>query len=80
MEALNPNRRRKMRKLLLGAIAAVTLFTAAVPAMAQVGFYVGPGGVRIGAPYHHRYYDYYGRPGFYHGYGAYHRWRHWRHW
>jgi hypothetical protein len=63
----------------MSAIAAVTLF-AAVPAMAQVGLYVGPGGVRIGVPYHHHYYDYYGRPGFYHGYGPYHRWHHWRHW
>jgi hypothetical protein len=78
MEALNL-RRRKMRKLLLGAIAAVTLFAAAAPAMAQLGFYVGPDGVRIGAPYHHRYYDYYGRPG-YRGYGPYHRRHYWRHW
>ena len=31
-----------------------TPFTAAVPAMAQVGFYVGPGGVRIGDWHHWR--------------------------
>ena len=66
-----------MRKLLVSAIAAVTLLAAAVPAMAQVGFYVGPGGVRLGAPYYHRhYYNYYGRPRF----DRYHRWHHWRHW
>ena len=70
-----------MRKLLLSAIAAVTLVAAAVPAMAQVGFYVGPDGVGIGAPYHHpRYYDYHGGPGFYRGYGPYHRWHEWRRW
>lgn len=72
-----------MRKLVLGAIAAATMFGAAVPAMAQVGFYAGPGGVGIdlGAPYYGGYYDYYGGPGFYRGYGwPYHRWHHWRHW
>jgi hypothetical protein len=69
-----------MRKLLLSAIAAVTLVAAAVPAMAQVGFYVGPGGVGIGAPYHHRYYDYRRGPGFYRGHGPYHRWHDWRRW
>lgn len=65
-----------MRKLLVSAVAVVTLLAAAVPAVAQVGFYVGPGGVRIGAPYHHHYYNYYGRPHFY----RYHHWHHWRHW
>jgi hypothetical protein len=67
-----------MRKLLVSAIAAGTLLTAAVPAMAQVGFSVGPGGVWLGArPYHyHHYYNYYGRPRFYRDY----RWHHWRHW
>jgi hypothetical protein len=57
-----------MRKLALGIAAAVTLLTA-VPAMAQVGFYAGPGGVGVqfGAPY--GYYDYYGAP-----YGYYDYW------
>jgi hypothetical protein len=35
-----------MRKLLMGTVAAVTLL-AAPQAMAQVGFYVGPGGAGI---------------------------------
>jgi hypothetical protein len=58
-----------MRKLALGIVAAATLLTAAAPAMAQVGFYAGPGGVGIGiAPppcygYPYGYYDYYGGPG-----------------
>jgi hypothetical protein len=37
----------RMKKLTLGLIAAATIFTA-VPAMAQVGFYAGPGGVGVG--------------------------------
>jgi hypothetical protein len=56
-----------MRKFALGVVAAATLLTAAVPAMAQVGFYAGPGGfgVGVGAPYYgggypYGYYDYYG--------------------
>jgi hypothetical protein len=53
-----------MKKIALGLVAAATIFTA-VPAMAQVGFYAGPGGigVQVGPP--HRYYhDYYnGYPG-----------------
>jgi hypothetical protein len=58
-----------MRKLTLGIVAAAAVLTAAVPAMAQVGFYAGPGGVGIGvgAPYYgygypNGYYDYYGGP------------------
>ncbi len=42
-----------MRKLAFGVIGAGALFTAtAVPAMAQIGVYAGPGGVGvdIGAP------------------------------
>lgn len=41
-----------MKKLALGIATAVLLATAAVPAMAQVGFYAGPGGVGVdvGAP------------------------------
>jgi len=73
-----------MRKLALGIVAAATLLTAAAaPAMAQVGFYAGPGGVGvgIGAPYYgypYGYYDYYGGPGVVVTPG-YHRWhRHWR--
>jgi hypothetical protein len=37
-----------MKKIALGVIAAATILTAAVPAMAQVGFYAGPGGVGVG--------------------------------
>ena len=40
-----------MRKLALGVVATATLLTAAVPAMAQIGFYAGPFGVGVGGPY-----------------------------
>jgi hypothetical protein len=72
-----------MRKLALGVIAAATLMTAAAPAMAQVGFYAGPGGfgVGVGAPYYgnpYGYYDYYGGPGpYWNGHPYYHHWRRW---
>jgi hypothetical protein len=54
-------RRKMMKKLALGLVAAGALFTAtAVPAMAQIGVYAGPGGIGVGVgapgPY------YYGRP------------------
>ena len=76
-----------MKKIALGILAAATLFTAA-PAMAQVGFYAGPGGVGIGV----------GAPGPYYGDCGYHGcrryydgpvvtfgtepryWHHYRHW
>ncbi len=55
-----------MKKLALGIATAAVVFTA-VPAMAQVGFYAGPGGVGVqfGPPYYNTYpydgyYDYYG--------------------
>jgi hypothetical protein len=74
-----------MRKLALGILAAATLLTAAVPAMAQVGFYAGPGGVGVGvgAPYYNGYpdngyYDYYGGPGVVVRPGWHHHWHHWR--
>ena len=35
-----------MKKIALGLVAAATIFMA-VPAMAQVGFYAGPGGVDV---------------------------------
>jgi len=72
-----------MRKLTLCVVAAVALLAAAAPAMAQVGFYAGPGGVGvgIGPPYYgpyDGYYNYYGGPGVVVTPG-YHRWhRHWR--
>lgn len=64
-----------MKKIALGILAAATLFTAA-PAMAQVGFFAGPGGIGIGVgppppPYYRgdcgyygcrHYYDYYDGP------------------
>jgi len=63
-----------MKKIALGVIAAASLMTA-VPAMAQIGFYAGPGGVGVGVgvpgPYYRdcgyyrcdrRYYDYYDGP------------------
>ena len=46
-----------MKKIALGLVAATSLLVAA-PAMAQVGFYAGPGGVGVGvgvpgpAPYY----------------------------
>jgi len=62
-----------MKKLEIGLVATGTLFTAtAVPAMAQIGVYAGPGGVGIGVgapgpyyydgpgPYYPGYYDYAG--------------------
>jgi len=65
-------RRTLMKKLALGLVAAATICTA-VPAMAQVGFFAGPGGVGVGlgvpGPYYNcgygypcnrGYYDYYG--------------------
>jgi len=79
-----------MKKIALGIIAAATLFTAA-PAMAQVGFYAGPGGVGIGVgvpgPYYgdcgyygcRRYYDYYNGPVVRFGTEP-HYWHHYRHW
>jgi hypothetical protein len=61
-----------MKKIALGLVAATALFAAA-PAMAQVGFYVGPGGFGVGVPgpYYDScgyygcgrgYYDYYNGP------------------
>lgn len=49
-----------MRKLALGLAAAAAITLAAVPAMAQVGVYAGPGGigVQLGAPYYDGYYPY----------------------
>ena len=57
-----------MKKLALGAIAAGALVAAtAVPALAQVGVYAGPGGIGVdigtpryyyGGPYHRGYYNY----------------------
>jgi hypothetical protein len=76
-----------MRKLALGVVAAATLLTAAVPAMAQIGFYAGPGGfgVGVGGPYwghpYGGYYDYYGAPRAYVAPAwRYRHWHHWRHW
>ena len=60
-----------MKKLALGLIAAGALFTAtAVPAMAQVGVYAGPGGfsVGVGVPGPYYYGPYYGGPPYYNGY------------
>ena len=58
-----------MKRLALGLVAAGALVTAtAVPALAQVGVYAGPGGsgVGIGAPGY-----YYGGPGPHYGGGYY---------
>lgn len=79
-----------MKKIALGLVAAATIFTA-VPAMAQVGFYFGPGGVSVGvgAPYYGyncgyygcgRYYDYYGGPVVRYGPRWHHYYHHWHHW
>jgi len=70
-----------MKKLALGLVAAGALFTAtALPALAQVGVYAGPGGVGVelgwpgyyGAPYYpYGYYNY--APGWgWHGHPAWH--------
>lgn len=73
-----------MRKLALGVVAAAMLLAAAVPAIAQVGFYAGPRGfgIGVGAPYgYYDYYDYYGGPGVYVAPGwRYRHWHHWHHW
>ena len=71
-----------MRKLALGIVAATALMAVSAPAMAQVGFYAGPGGIEVGvgppaygtAPY--GYYDYYGGPNVV----VAPRWHHWHHW
>jgi hypothetical protein len=72
-----------MKKLALGLVAAATLLTAAVPAMAQVGFYAGPGGVGVGVGAPYGYYDYYGGPpGVYvaPGWRYHHHWDRWNRW
>ena len=79
-----------MKKLALGIATAAVLLSAA-PAMAQIGFYAGPGGVGVGVgapgPYYggcgynypcERYYDYYDGPSVVIGGGP--GWhRHWHH-
>lgn len=81
-----------MKELTL-AIATAGLLAAAVPAMAQVGFYAGPGGfsVGVGAPgpysrdcgswnnWCRGYYDYYGGPNVVVRSGGWHG-RHYHHW
>ena len=58
-----------MRKLIFGAAAAAAI-AVATPALAQVGFYAGPGGVGIDV----------GRPhGYYHERGRNHHWDRGRH-
>jgi hypothetical protein len=78
MHSFGREKEALMRKLALGVVVAATLFTAAVPAMAQVGFYAGPGGVGVGVggfgvgvgdPYYWGGH-YYGAPGTYDYYGA----------
>jgi hypothetical protein len=75
-----------MKKIAIGLVAASALFAAA-PAMAQVGFYVGPGGIGVGVPgpyydgcgYYgcRHYYDYSGGPGVVIGAPGWHRgWHH----
>jgi hypothetical protein len=55
---MEKKRRSSMKKLALGAIAAGALFAAtAVPALAQVDVYSGPGGIGVGI----------GTPGYYDG-------------
>ena len=78
-----------MKKIAIGIVAAATICTAA-PALAQVGFYAGPGGVGVDvgppapAPYYYDngyapgYYDYYNGPSVTFGAGP--GWHHDRHW
>jgi hypothetical protein len=75
-----------MKKLALGIATAAVLMGAAAPAMAQVGFYAGPGGIGVGVgapgPYYSGdcgyynncggYYDYYGGPNVVVGGGGWH--------
>ncbi len=79
-----------MKKVAIGALTAAALLTAAPAAMAQVGFYAGPGGVGVDvgppAPYYRcgygypcdrGYYDYYGGPDVVVRPGWHHGWHHW---
>jgi len=61
-----------MKKLTLGLVTTVALLTAAPAAMAQVGFYAGPGGVdvQLGGPHYYRYYNGYPYGGYYDYYGG----------
>jgi hypothetical protein len=82
-----------MRKLAIGLVAAAAVLTAA-PAMAQIGFYAGPGGVGVGVgapgPYYRcgydypcsrGYYDYYdGGPAVTFGVGPGYGWHGHHHW
>jgi hypothetical protein len=63
-KAIKKQRRTKMKKLAIG-IATAAMLLGAAPAMAQVGFYAGPGGigVGVGAPG-----PYYGACGYGYGY------------
>jgi hypothetical protein len=84
-------RRNIMKKITLGLVAAAAIFTAA-PAMAQIGFYAGPGGVGVGVgapgpyarcgydyPCDRGYYDYYDGPAVTFGAGpGWHDGHHWR--
>jgi hypothetical protein len=72
-----------MKKLALGLVATGALFTAtAVPAMAQIGVYAGPGGFGVGigvpgpGPYYYGGGPYYG--GGYYNYAPGWNGRHWR--
>jgi hypothetical protein len=73
-----------MKKLVLGLTAAAEIALTAAPALAQVEFYAGPGGigVGVGGPYYGNY-GYYGRPhGYYNyapGWRGHHHYYHHRH-
>ncbi len=73
-----------MKKLVLGLTAAAAIASTAAPALAQVEFYAGPGGigVGVGGPYYGNY-GYYGRPyGYYNyspGWRGHHHYYHHRH-
>jgi hypothetical protein len=67
-----------MKKLVLGLTAAAAIALTAAPALAQVEFYAGPGGIGVGVsgPYYGNY-GYYGRPYGYYNYAP--GWRGHRH-
>ncbi len=68
-----------MKKLVLGLTAASAIALTAAPALAQVEFYAGPGGVGVGfgAPGYYDYpYGYYGQPYGYYNYAPGWRWHH----
>jgi hypothetical protein len=70
-----------MRKLAIALVASI-MVGMAVPAVAQVGFYAGPGGIAVGVGPGYYGSPYYGYSGPYYGYdgGPYWHHRHYYRW